>query len=45
MPPPGRHGETGTASGQVLSSAQDLSKQSNDLGNEIDKVLAQIRAG
>ena len=37
-------GETGTASGQVLTSAQDLAKQSTDLGNEIDKFLAQIRA-
>ncbi len=37
-------GETGAASGQVLSSAQGLARQSSDLSVEIDKFLAQIRA-
>ena len=37
-------GETGAASGQVLSSAQGLAEQSSNLSTEIDKFLGQIRA-
>jgi methyl-accepting chemotaxis protein len=37
-------GETGTASTQVLSSAQSLSRESNRLKAEVDKFLQTIRA-
>jgi methyl-accepting chemotaxis protein len=37
-------GETGTASAQVLSSAQSLSKESNHLKVELEKFLQTIRA-
>jgi methyl-accepting chemotaxis protein len=36
--------ETGTASAQVLSSAQSLSSESNHLKLEVDKFLATVRA-
>ncbi len=37
-------GETGSASAQVLSSAQSLSSESNHLKLEVDKFLATVRA-
>jgi len=37
-------GETGTASAQVLVSAQSLSSQSSQLKTEVDKFLATVRA-
>jgi methyl-accepting chemotaxis protein len=37
-------GETGTASAQVLSSAQSLSGESNRLKLEVDKFLSTVRA-
>jgi methyl-accepting chemotaxis protein len=37
-------GETGSASAQVLSSAQSLSSESNHLKSEVDKFLATVRA-
>jgi methyl-accepting chemotaxis protein len=37
-------GETGSASAQVLSSAQELSTQGNKLKMELDKFLATVRA-
>jgi methyl-accepting chemotaxis protein len=37
-------GETGTASTQVLASAQSLSVESSHLKNEVDKFLATVRA-
>jgi methyl-accepting chemotaxis protein len=37
-------GETGTASSQVLASAQSLSHESNHLKVEVDKFLATVRA-
>jgi len=36
--------ETGSASSQVLSSAQSLSIESNRLKTEVDRFLATIRA-
>ena len=36
--------ETGSASAQVLSSAQSLSSESNHLKFEVDKFLATVRA-
>jgi methyl-accepting chemotaxis protein len=36
--------DTGTASGQVLESAQSLSRDSSDLKVEVDKFLATVRA-
>jgi methyl-accepting chemotaxis protein len=36
--------DTGSASGQVLSSAQSLSSQANQLKLEVDSFLASIRA-
>ena len=36
--------ETGSASAQVLSSAQSLSKESNHLKVEVDKFLGTVRA-
>ncbi len=37
--------ETGIALGQMLSSAQELSAESNKLRNEAEKFLAKVRAG
>ena len=37
-------GETGTASAQVLSSAQSLSGESQHLKAEVDKFLSTVRA-
>jgi hypothetical protein len=37
-------GETGTASSQVLSSAQSLSSDSNRLKREVGKFLNSVRA-
>jgi len=37
-------GETGSASSQVLSSAQSLSSESNHLKREVDKFLSTVRA-
>ena len=37
-------GETGSASSQVLSSAQQLSGESNRLKTEVQKFLATVRA-
>jgi methyl-accepting chemotaxis protein len=37
-------GETGSASTQVLASAQSLSSESNRLKLEVDKFLASVRA-
>jgi methyl-accepting chemotaxis protein len=37
-------GETGVASGKVLSSAQSLSKESNRLKVEVERFLATVRA-
>jgi methyl-accepting chemotaxis protein len=36
--------DTGSASGQVLSSAQSLSEQASQLKLEVDSFLASIRA-
>jgi methyl-accepting chemotaxis protein len=36
--------ETGSASAQVLSSAQSLSSESNHLKTEVDKFLHTVRA-
>jgi methyl-accepting chemotaxis protein len=36
-------GETGSASSQVLSSAQSLSSESNHLKLEVDKFLSTVR--
>jgi methyl-accepting chemotaxis protein len=36
--------QTGTASGQVLTSAQSLSRESNRLKVEVDKFLTTVRA-
>jgi methyl-accepting chemotaxis protein len=37
-------GETGSASAQVLSSAQSLSHESNHLKSEVDRFLMTVRA-
>jgi methyl-accepting chemotaxis protein len=37
-------GETGSASAQVLSSAQSLARDSNHLKTEVDQFLAAVRA-
>ena len=37
-------GETGSASGQVLASAQSLSNESNRLKLEVEKFLQSVRA-
>ena len=37
--------ETGIALGQMLSSAQELSAESNRLKSEAEKFLAKVRAG
>jgi len=37
-------GETGSASAQVLASAQSLSRDSNHLKTEVDQFLAAVRA-
>ena len=37
-------GETGSASTQVLSSAQSLSMESNHLKSEVDRFLTTVRA-
>ena len=37
-------GETGQAANQVLEAAGDLSKQSETLGQEVDKFLVEVRA-
>ena len=37
-------GETGSASSQVLSSAQSLSSESNRLKLEVDRFLTTVRA-
>ena len=37
-------GETGSASAQVLASAQSLSRESNHLKSEVDQFLATVRA-
>ena len=39
-----RAGETGAASGQVLSSAKLLSSESNRLKDEVEKFLHEVRA-
>jgi methyl-accepting chemotaxis protein len=37
-------GETGSAAGQVLTSAQSLSRESNRLKTEVGKFLNTVRA-
>jgi methyl-accepting chemotaxis protein len=36
--------DTGAASGQVLSAAEQLSQQSKDLANEVNRFLSEVRA-
>ena len=36
--------DTGTASGQVLTAAEQLSQQSKDLANEVNRFLSDVRA-